>query len=65
MTTIIEEPYIMMRTPEPGETLEGNDRFEGYCKDLADLISKKLGIICKLLFIDFPILVLRVQFSAN
>lgn len=42
-----EEPYIMLRTPEPGENLTGNDRFEGYCKDLADLIAKKLGINCK------------------
>lgn len=47
VTTIIEEPYIMMKTAEPGETLEGNDRFEGYCKDLADLLAKKLGINCK------------------
>ncbi|KAJ8957136.1 hypothetical protein NQ318_007352, partial [Aromia moschata] len=39
-----EEPYIMLRTPEPGETLSGNDRFEGYCKDLANLIAKKLSI---------------------
>ena len=42
-----EEPYIMLRTPEPGENLTGNDRFEGYCKDLADLISKTLGLNCK------------------
>lgn len=48
VTTIVEEPYIMMRSADPGETLEGNDRFEGYCKDLADLIAKKLGISCKL-----------------
>ncbi|EDS31419.1 glutamate receptor, ionotropic ampa, subunit 1, 2, 3 [Culex quinquefasciatus] len=47
VTTIIEEPYIMLRQPEPGETLEGNDRFEGYCKDLADLVAKKLGINCE------------------
>ncbi|XP_077301920.1 glutamate receptor 1-like [Arctopsyche grandis] len=44
VTTIVEEPYIMMRSADHGETLEGNDRFEGYCKDLADLIAKKLGI---------------------
>ncbi|GLV33707.1 Glutamate receptor IB [Carabus blaptoides fortunei] len=44
VTTILEEPYIMLRTPEHGEILTGNDRFEGYCKDLADLIAKKLGI---------------------
>lgn len=47
VTTIIEEPYIMLKKPEPGETLEGNDRYEGYCKDLADLIAKNLGITCK------------------
>lgn len=38
----------MLRTPEKGENLTGNDRFEGYCKDLADLIANKLGINCKL-----------------
>lgn len=47
VTTAIEEPYVMLKKPEPGEILEGNDRFEGYCKDLADLISKELGIVCK------------------
>ncbi|KAK4877739.1 hypothetical protein RN001_010245 [Aquatica leii] len=44
VTTIVEEPYIMLKKPESGEILAGNDRFEGYCKDVADLISKKLGI---------------------
>ncbi|XP_054275733.1 glutamate receptor 1-like [Macrosteles quadrilineatus] len=44
VTTIVEEPYIMLRSPEKGENLTGNDRFEGYCKDLADLIAKRLGI---------------------
>ncbi|VEN59732.1 unnamed protein product [Callosobruchus maculatus] len=44
VTTIVEEPYIMLRQPENGEFLTGNDRFEGYCKDLANLIAKKLGI---------------------
>ncbi|KAG8291764.1 hypothetical protein J6590_053620 [Homalodisca vitripennis] len=47
VTTIVEEPYIMLRTPEKGENLTGNDRFEGYCKDLADLIAKRLGINCE------------------
>lgn len=42
-----EEPYIMKRKAEPGETLTGNDRFEGYCKDLADLIAKRLNINCE------------------
>lgn len=48
VTTVIEEPYILMKKAEPGEILEGNDRFEGYCKDLADLIAKELGIVCRL-----------------
>lgn len=39
---IKEEPYLMIKNPEPGTTLEGNDRYEGYCKDLADLIAKDL-----------------------
>lgn len=47
VTTVLEEPYIMLKRPNVGETLEGNDRFEGYCKDLADLLAKKLGINCK------------------
>nr|XP_018906951.1 PREDICTED: glutamate receptor 1-like [Bemisia tabaci] len=44
VTTITEEPYIMFKKAEPHEQLVGNDRFEGYCKDLADLIAKKLDI---------------------
>lgn len=47
VTTIIEEPYIMLKEPEQGNVLEGNERFEGYCKDLADIISERLGINCK------------------
>lgn len=45
VTTIIEEPYIMEKVGY--EHLEGNDRYEGYCKDLADLVTTKLGINCK------------------
>lgn len=33
-----------MLKEEPGQKLEGNDRFEGYCKDLADLIADNLKI---------------------
>lgn len=45
MTTIIEEPYIMVKQNVHGEPpLKGNDRFEGYCKDLADLISKAANV---------------------
>lgn len=49
VTTMIEEPYVMLKKPDPNghDILEGNDRYEGYCKDLADLISRELGIVCK------------------
>lgn len=49
VTTIIEEPYMMLKPQDlGGKVLEGNDKYEGYCKDLADLISKQLDINCKL-----------------
>ncbi|XP_076362724.1 glutamate receptor 1-like isoform X2 [Tachypleus tridentatus] len=44
VTSILEEPYLMYSKPEPGEILEGNNIFEGYSKDLADLIAEKLKI---------------------
>jgi len=54
VTTVLEEPYIMIKQPSFGEQLHGNDRFEGYCKDLADLLSKRLGLDCKQqLFLKF------------
>lgn len=46
ITSIIEEPYFMLRKGKPGKVLEGNELYEGYCKDLADLIAHKLGINC-------------------
>jgi len=42
-----EEPYMMEKRPENGENLQGNDKYMGYCKDLADKIAEKLGITCK------------------
>ncbi|CAG7820788.1 unnamed protein product [Allacma fusca] len=44
VTTIIEEPFMMLKTGENGEVLEGNDKYIGFCKDLADKISTMLGI---------------------
>nr|QNL15099.1 ionotropic receptor 2 [Aulacocentrum confusum] len=52
VTTIVEEPYIMLKKPEPGKVLVGNDRFEGYCKDLADLIASDLGIKYEIKIVD-------------
>ncbi|CAG2177850.1 unnamed protein product, partial [Oppiella nova] len=44
VTSILEEPYLMMKAQEKGVVNEGNNRFEGYSKDLADLISNHLQI---------------------
>lgn len=37
----------MKKVSDTDEVLIGNDIYEGYCKDLADLIARKLGISCK------------------
>ena len=42
---------MMMRKAEGDEELTGNNRFEGYCKDMMDLIAKRLGINCNDLFL--------------
>ena len=34
----------MLRKTKPGEVLHGNDKYEGYCKDLTDAITKLTGI---------------------
>ncbi|XP_030570348.1 glutamate receptor 1 [Drosophila novamexicana] len=43
VTSVLEEPYLMHRAGY-GQQLVGNERFEGYCKDMADLIATRLGI---------------------
>ena len=45
VTSIIEEPFLMLREQPPNQPkLTGNARFEGYCKDLADLVAAHLNI---------------------
>ncbi|XP_013392184.1 glutamate receptor 4 [Lingula anatina] len=40
ITTVLAAPYVMMRKPEPGQILTGVDRYEGYCVELAKLLSE-------------------------
>lgn len=47
VTTILEEPYIMLKKPKLGEVIDERDKYIGYCKDLADILAKRLGINCK------------------
>jgi ionotropic glutamate receptor len=45
VTTIIQAPYMMWRKQKTGEPpLVGNDRFEGFCKDLTDMIGAMKGL---------------------
>lgn len=37
----------MFKKPKYGESLKDNERFEGYCKDLATLLAEKTGLKCK------------------
>ncbi|XP_008142756.1 glutamate receptor 2 isoform X3 [Eptesicus fuscus] len=46
VTTILESPYVMMKKNH--EMLDGNERYEGYCVDLAAEIAKHCGFKYKL-----------------
>ncbi|XP_062867863.1 glutamate receptor 4b isoform X5 [Trichomycterus rosablanca] len=46
VTTIMEGPYVMLK--KNWEMYEGNDRYEGYCVDLASEIAKHIGIKYKI-----------------
>uniref|UniRef100_A0A8C5CNT9 Glutamate receptor n=1 Tax=Gadus morhua TaxID=8049 RepID=A0A8C5CNT9_GADMO len=46
VTTIMEAPYVMYK--RNFMQLDGNDRYEGYCVDLASEIAKHVGIRYKL-----------------
>lgn len=48
VTSILEEPYLMQRKGKTSRNFENNELYEGYCKDLADLLAAKLGINCML-----------------
>ncbi|CAL8121822.1 unnamed protein product [Orchesella dallaii] len=51
VTSILEEPYLMMKKAEKEEKLTGNDQYEGFCKDLADLIAKNMNIKYKIVLV--------------
>lgn len=47
VTMILEEPYLMARKTKVGERYYGKDQYEGYCKDLIDLLARYLNINCE------------------
>uniref|UniRef100_A0A8C9XXB9 Glutamate receptor n=1 Tax=Sander lucioperca TaxID=283035 RepID=A0A8C9XXB9_SANLU len=46
VTTILEAPYMMLKKNH--EQFEGNDRYEGYCAELAAEIAKHVGFVYRL-----------------
>ncbi|KAM3969050.1 LOW QUALITY PROTEIN: glutamate receptor 1 [Aphomia sociella] len=40
ITTVLQEPYMMQKTSDYSQ----KDEYYGFCKDLADLITSKLGV---------------------
>ncbi|KAM8899764.1 glutamate receptor 1-like isoform 2-T2 [Spinachia spinachia] len=46
VTTILEAPYMMLKKNH--EQYEGNDRYEGYCAELAAEIAKHVGFVYRL-----------------
>ncbi|KAM8939974.1 glutamate receptor 2 isoform 3-T3 [Pelodytes ibericus] len=46
VTTILESPYVMFK--KNADQFEGNDRYEGYCVDLATEIARHCGFKYKL-----------------
>ncbi|XP_072018830.1 glutamate receptor ionotropic, kainate 2-like isoform X1 [Amphiura filiformis] len=48
VTSVYEPPYIMKRETDSGETLHGNDAYEGFCVDMLEKIAQKVGIKYKI-----------------
>ena len=48
LTSVLEPPFLMYKKPSPGgqgsHSLYGNARFEGYTKDLAELLARELNL---------------------
>ena len=38
-----EPPYLLMKNPDSGENLTGNDQYEGFCVDMLNEIAKEVG----------------------
>lgn len=41
-----EEPYLKLKSPSQRQSLSGNDLYEGYIKDLADILFANLNAKC-------------------
>ncbi len=47
LTSVLEPPFLMLKRSRQGQgaqTFYGNERYEGYTKDLADLLSQELNL---------------------
>ncbi|XP_071506809.1 glutamate receptor ionotropic, kainate 2-like [Diadema antillarum] len=52
VTTVLEKPFVMFRETEDGRTLEGNEKFQGFCIDLLRHLAEKVGFEYKIKLVD-------------
>ncbi|XP_054721923.1 glutamate receptor 1-like [Uloborus diversus] len=52
VTTKISPPYMMLKSGINASNVLGNDRFEGYCKDLMELLAKELQVKYELRLVE-------------
>ncbi|GFY64030.1 glutamate receptor 4 [Trichonephila inaurata madagascariensis] len=52
ITTIISPPYMMLKEDENGSEPLGYDLFEGYCKDMIDIVCKMIDIKCEINLVE-------------
>ncbi|GIX69974.1 glutamate receptor 1 [Caerostris extrusa] len=52
VTTILSPPYMMLKKQDNGTELLGNNRFEGYCKDMMDIICAMMQVKCQLILVE-------------
>ncbi|CAN8032515.1 unnamed protein product, partial [Ixodes persulcatus] len=42
--SVLEKPYLMVKESPDAQDRTGNDRYDGYCKDLIDALARELDI---------------------
>ncbi|XP_075248823.1 glutamate receptor 2-like isoform X2 [Convolutriloba macropyga] len=53
VTSIIEPPFLMIKPEEKdGEKHVGNERYEGYCMELAEMLAKDLGFTYEIKLVE-------------
>ncbi|XP_071033536.1 glutamate receptor 1 [Parasteatoda tepidariorum] len=48
----LNAPYLMLKRGDNASQLQGNDKYEGFCKDLMDSICESLHIECEIKLVE-------------